>query len=216
MEDTSYAHLLPPSWKTQIAAWLAEDTPSFDYGGFVVGEARREAYLLGKGSQRAVLAGAPFVDEIFRELGCECVRHYLTPMTETYSFCRVEWHLKEGAEFDPVFRVATVRGPARQLLLGERVALNLLARCSGIATMCVACLPGAHTRLQSTIGQSVSRISRLAMGSRGSSPARARRPQVRLMFYLSCPILDNDVARHRIPSCRKVWYDRRRNRPAPA
>lgn len=136
MEETSYAHLLPPSWKTQVAAWLAEDTPSFDYGGFVVGEAHREAYLLGKGSQRAVLAGAPFVDEIFRELGCECVpRHFFDLRIYSDAALRVEWHLKEGAEFDPVFRVATVSGPARQLLLGERVALNLLARCSGIATM---------------------------------------------------------------------------------
>jgi nicotinate-nucleotide pyrophosphorylase (carboxylating) len=33
-----------------------------------------------------------------------------------------------------VKHVATVRGKARFLLLGERVALNLLARCSGIAT----------------------------------------------------------------------------------
>jgi hypothetical protein len=33
----SPAHLLPPSWKTQVTAWLAEDTPSFDYGGYVVG-----------------------------------------------------------------------------------------------------------------------------------------------------------------------------------
>ncbi|KAI0031657.1 Quinolinate phosphoribosyl transferase [Vararia minispora EC-137] len=115
--ETSFAHLLPPSWKSQVAAWLQEDTPSFDYGGFVVGEARREAYLLGKGDQRAVLAGVPFVDEIFRTLDCE-----------------VEWHMKEGDQFDPVYRVATVRGPARHLLLGERVALNLLARCSGIAT----------------------------------------------------------------------------------
>ena len=41
-----YAHLLPPSWKTQVSAWLAEDTPSFDYGGFVVGEAEREAFEL--------------------------------------------------------------------------------------------------------------------------------------------------------------------------
>ncbi|KAI0320247.1 Quinolinate phosphoribosyl transferase [Amylostereum chailletii] len=47
---------------------------------------------------------------------------------------RVEWHVKEGGEFDPVKHVATVRGSARHLLLGERVALNLLARCSGIAT----------------------------------------------------------------------------------
>ncbi|KAI0048021.1 nicotinate-nucleotide diphosphorylase [Auriscalpium vulgare] len=113
----SYAHLLPPSWKTQVAAWLAEDTPSFDYGGYVVGEAHREAFLLGKGHQRAVLAGSPFVDEIFKQLECE-----------------VEWHVNEGAEFDPVKHVATVRGKARHLLLGERVALNLLARCSGIAT----------------------------------------------------------------------------------
>lgn len=53
-----------------MVAWLGEDTPSFDYGGFVVGEAQREAFLLGKGSKRAVLAGMPFVDEIFRHLDC--------------------------------------------------------------------------------------------------------------------------------------------------
>lgn len=56
-----------------MAAWLHEDTPSFDYGGFVVGEAPREAFLLGKGSKRAVLAGAPFVDEIFHLLDCTYV-----------------------------------------------------------------------------------------------------------------------------------------------
>ncbi|KAF5359035.1 hypothetical protein D9758_004772 [Tetrapyrgos nigripes] len=111
-------HLLPPSWKSQVQAWLAEDTPSFDYGGYVVGEAEREAYLLGKGKAPAVLAGSPFVTEIFAQLGCS-----------------VEWHIKEGETFEPVKRVATVRGRARFLLLGERVALNLLARASGIATM---------------------------------------------------------------------------------
>lgn len=31
-----------------IPAWLAEDTPSFDYGGFVVGEGQEEAILWGK------------------------------------------------------------------------------------------------------------------------------------------------------------------------
>jgi nicotinate-nucleotide pyrophosphorylase (carboxylating) len=65
-----YSHLLPPSWKYQTPAWLEEDTPSFDYGGFVVREAPREAFLLGKGSERVVLAGTPFVDEIFRLLDC--------------------------------------------------------------------------------------------------------------------------------------------------
>lgn len=46
-----YSHLLPPSWKTKITEWLAEDTPSFDYGGFVVGEDEQEAHLLGKGDR---------------------------------------------------------------------------------------------------------------------------------------------------------------------
>ena len=46
-----YSHLLPPSWKTKITEWLAEDTPSFDYGGFVVGEDQQEAHLLGKGDK---------------------------------------------------------------------------------------------------------------------------------------------------------------------
>lgn len=46
----------------------------------------------------------------------------------------VEWHMQEGETFEPIKRVATVTGKARFLLLGERIALNLLARCSGIAT----------------------------------------------------------------------------------
>lgn len=83
----------------------------------MVGEVQREAFLLGKGKSIAVLAGVPFVDEIFAQLGCT-----------------VEWHMSEGDTFEPVKKVATVRGKARHLLLGERVALNLLARCSGIAT----------------------------------------------------------------------------------
>ncbi|KAF8351593.1 Quinolinate phosphoribosyl transferase [Amanita rubescens] len=113
----AYEHILPPSWKSVITTWLAEDTPSFDYAGYVVGEANREAFLYGKGKDPAVLAGSPFFTEIFAQLGCD-----------------VEWHLNEGDTFQPVKHIATVRGKARHLLLGERIALNLLARCSGIAT----------------------------------------------------------------------------------
>lgn len=40
--------LLPPTFKRTISEWLEEDCPSFDYGGFVVGEADGEARLLGK------------------------------------------------------------------------------------------------------------------------------------------------------------------------
>ncbi|KAM0791148.1 hypothetical protein ACM66B_005633 [Microbotryomycetes sp. NB124-2] len=114
------AHLLPPSWKHVITAWLDEDTPSFDYGGFVVGDQVEQAFLWGK--SEGILAGVPFVDEIFKQLGCE-----------------VSWHMEEGSLVKPTadnskIKVATVTGPARCLLLGERVALNTMARCSGIAT----------------------------------------------------------------------------------
>lgn len=42
------AHLLPTTYKQTVAAWLTEDTPSFDYGGFVVGEDEKAATLYGK------------------------------------------------------------------------------------------------------------------------------------------------------------------------
>ncbi len=45
-------HLLPPSWKEDIPRWFAEDTPSFDWAGFVVGEEEQEAWLLGKSGVR--------------------------------------------------------------------------------------------------------------------------------------------------------------------
>ncbi|KAF4508981.1 hypothetical protein G6O67_005297 [Ophiocordyceps sinensis] len=118
---SSHAHLLPPSWRSQVTAWLAEDTPTFDYAGFVVGEAPRVATLWAKSA--GVLAGRPLVDEVFAQCGCV-----------------VEWHVDEGTSVAPAdggakpMAVATVRGPARGLLLGERVALNAMARCSGIAT----------------------------------------------------------------------------------
>ena len=73
----SYEHLLPPSWKPQVTAWLAEDTPSFDYAGFVVGDVEREAFLFGKGDEPAVLAGSPFFTEVFEQLGCQCVSSIL-------------------------------------------------------------------------------------------------------------------------------------------
>ncbi|KAJ4150482.1 hypothetical protein LMH87_011230 [Akanthomyces muscarius] len=120
LSQGTLGHLLPPSWKTQVTAWLAEDTPSCDYGGFVVGDAPRTATLWGKSD--GVIAGRPFFDEVFTQCGCT-----------------VEWHAAEGSEVQlsdttSKQKVATVTGPVRGILLGERVALNTLARCSGVAT----------------------------------------------------------------------------------
>lgn len=111
------AGLLPfGTVEAKVKEWLAEDIPSFDYGGFVVGDKEEVAVLLGKAP--GVVAGVPFFDAVFREV-----------------HCTVEWHLQEGTPFQPIAEVAHVRGPARNILMGERTALNLIARCSGIATL---------------------------------------------------------------------------------
>lgn len=87
----------------------------------MVGSTPHTATLYGK--SYGILAGVPFFDEVFGQAGCE-----------------VEWFLKEGDVVSPSeanggkVKVATVKGPVRKILLGERVALNLLSRCSGIAS----------------------------------------------------------------------------------
>ncbi|KAI9895161.1 hypothetical protein PsorP6_018409 [Peronosclerospora sorghi] len=119
--STNYAHLLPPSWTKYVQQWLEDDIPSFDVGGFVVGEAQETALLLGK--SEGILAGVPFFTEVFEQLGCH-----------------VEWLLQEGDEIQPTsvssgkVPMAKVTGNCRMLLLGERTALNILTRASGVAT----------------------------------------------------------------------------------
>lgn len=118
---TSLAHTLPPySLKALVRQWLAEDTPSFDCGGFVVGDKEEEAWLLCK--SHGVLSGCPFFQAVFDELDCS-----------------VEWSQKEGDILEPSHGspccAAKIKGRARNLLLGERVALNTLCRSSGISSV---------------------------------------------------------------------------------
>ncbi|KAI7903823.1 Quinolinate phosphoribosyl transferase [Cokeromyces recurvatus] len=113
---TAYSHLLATNYKTLISQYLAEDVPSFDYGGFVVGEEEQTAILYCKAE--GVVAGVPFFDEVFKQLDC-----------------RVQWYCNEGDYIKPKGKqeIARVYGPARKILLGERTALNIISRCSGIA-----------------------------------------------------------------------------------
>ncbi|KAK4537997.1 hypothetical protein CDCA_CDCA15G4022 [Cyanidium caldarium] len=118
---------LPVDARQTIQRWLREDAPSFDYGGAVVGATPAQGMLWIKSS--GVLAGRPWFDAVFAELGC-AVRwtadwegQWIAPTA----------HGSSTTSVTPV-HLATVTGPAQRLLLGERLALNLLSRCSGVAT----------------------------------------------------------------------------------
>lgn len=110
--------LVPPDWLSgYISSWLREDIPSFDVGAAIVGNKMVEATLYCK-TEKAVVAGEPFVTDVLRFMRCE-----------------VTWLCPESfVTSDKKTRVALVRGPANSLLQAERICLNLLTRISGIAT----------------------------------------------------------------------------------
>ena len=125
----TFAAALPPFYRDTVAAWLRDDCPSLDVGGLVVGDAETTATLWCKSS--GVLAGRPFFDATFEELGCS-----------------VAWKVDEGTLLDASkgkISVATVTGPARRLLLGERTALNTLSRASGVASAARKCVEVARS-----------------------------------------------------------------------
>jgi nicotinate-nucleotide pyrophosphorylase (carboxylating) len=68
----------------------------------------------------------------------------------------VRFEKVEGARTAPRERVATLSGPLRSLLVGERTALNLVQRLSGIATLAaqaaeaVAKVPGSRLKVLDT------------------------------------------------------------------
>ncbi|KAG8513635.1 Nicotinate-nucleotide pyrophosphorylase [carboxylating] [Galemys pyrenaicus] len=120
------ALLLPPATLAALAdTWLREDCPGLNPSALVTGAVPSQAALWAKSP--GVLAGRPFFDAIFAHVNCQ-----------------VSWFLPEGSKLMPVAKVAEVRGPAHCLLLGERVALNTLARCSGVASAAAAAVEAAR------------------------------------------------------------------------
>lgn len=67
-----------------------------------------------------VVAGLPFASEVFRTVEPEI---------------RFEEFIADGTRVEPGDLVAGLSGPARGILTGERVALNLLQQLSGVATI---------------------------------------------------------------------------------
>jgi nicotinate-nucleotide pyrophosphorylase (carboxylating) len=121
-----------------VAAALAEDVGDGDLTteGVVPAEARCTAVLLVK--EPGVLCGVPAAARVFQTLDPDVV---------------VEALVEEGARLDGSTSVARLEGPARAILTGERTALNLLGRLSGIATVTsryVGAVAGTRTRILDT------------------------------------------------------------------
>jgi nicotinate-nucleotide pyrophosphorylase (carboxylating) len=118
---------------------LAEDRADDDVTTRLLG-ARADCPALGRfiAEGRFVVAGGPVVACVFRELEADA---------------RVESWIPEGEWVVPGATIATVRASARTQLAGERVALNLLQRLSGVATLtrqAVEAVAGTGARITHT------------------------------------------------------------------
>lgn len=107
--------LNPVSVKEMARSWINEDIPNFDLQGAVAGNSEAVAKIYGKSP--GILAGIPFANAVFNELECS-----------------PNWCFSEGEFLEPTCEVAYVGGKANNLLQAERVVLNILSRCSGVAT----------------------------------------------------------------------------------
>lgn len=102
--------------RKKLSEFLEEDVGFRDITteGIYRGE-KVKAVIKAKGE--GVLAGSPFVEELFSMLGN----------------VNVNFLIKEGEFFRKGEIIAQLHGSAREILMGERLALNILQRLSGIA-----------------------------------------------------------------------------------
>ena len=103
-----------------VDAALAEDAPWGDVTSeaAIPADARATARVVSRSS--GVLAGGLALELAF---------------LQAEASIEVDRHVDDGAALEPGALVATVRGSARSILLGERLALNLAQRLSGVATL---------------------------------------------------------------------------------
>jgi nicotinate-nucleotide pyrophosphorylase (carboxylating) len=116
----------PTAVERLVALALAEDLALGDptSEGLLEPEATAQAALLVK--EPGVVCGVPIVGSVFAALD---------PAVS------IAVGVEDGERVDDVpAEIARITGPARAILSGERTALNLLGRLSGIATMTARCV----------------------------------------------------------------------------
>ena len=106
-----------------VGAALAEDAPWGDITSelLVPLEARASALLTAR--EPGIFCGAQVIEAAFRLTSAETAVHF---------------PIRDGESFEAGTVLAEISGPARAVLTGERVALNLAQRLSGIATLTAA------------------------------------------------------------------------------
>lgn len=120
---------LPSSWlkspevKELLARALREDVGKGDITSRLTIPATESARAVLIAKQAGVAAGLPLFAEVFKRVDPSV---------------RVTLLKKDGQTLRPGARVARLQGPARSLLTGERLALNLLQQLSGVATLTAA------------------------------------------------------------------------------
>ena len=120
MDQSKPFRLDPLLYRPLIERALREDlglAGDVTTNALVAAETRVEAHLTAR--QAGCLAGLPVALEVFRLLDPEIA---------------VEVAQHDGAEVRADTVIATLEGPARAILTGERTALNFLTHLSGIAT----------------------------------------------------------------------------------
>jgi nicotinate-nucleotide pyrophosphorylase (carboxylating) len=103
-----------------IDTWIAEDIRSGDIttNACIPEDTLANAKVTLK--QAGVVAGLPFLAQVFHKLD---------------SNVEINLHIKEGSYHKAGTIIATLKGSARAILSGHRIALNLLQHASGVATI---------------------------------------------------------------------------------
>ncbi|WP_323636162.1 carboxylating nicotinate-nucleotide diphosphorylase [Pectobacterium polaris] len=137
-----------------LLARIAQDIPASvqlalreDLGGIVDANQDITALLLPDNEtvsariitrEAGIFCGTRWLEEVFSQLG---------------NTTTIVWHIADGDAITPNQTLCDITGPAKQLLTGERTALNFLQTLSGVATEVsryVAVLQGTRTRLLDT------------------------------------------------------------------
>lgn len=132
------AILQPPfDLAAQVTSALLEDVGSGDVTSQLIAENQKcEAELICR--EEAILCGQPWVNEAYHQLGADV---------------SIDWLVQEGAPIKANTICARFFGSAKQLMSGERTALNFLQSLTGTATITdrfVQQLAGTKTRLLDT------------------------------------------------------------------